>query len=799
MRKILSIIVMVLSTLASFAQFPVPKTGWIAVPGASRDGYGVYMFQRDINLSTIAEDMRVWVSGDNRYKLFVNGRIASIGPARSDLKHWNSEEVNLAQYLHSGKNTVTALVWNEGAERPVADMSFRTGFFLRAVDKAAEVFNTDANWKCIEDEGYSPVAVSVPGYYAAGQGERRDMHQAVDIPHTGQQPLNTTHWKNAVVISGANYVGQSGAFGTYPGWLLKKSDIPQRELKLERLSTIREATNVKVSNNFLKGSAPITIPANTTAKIIIDNQVETNSYVTMKFSGGDNSKISLGYTEAFYNALPKSPMITPSKGNRDDIKGKIFIGRTDTIISNGNQNQEFTTLMWRTYRYIVLTVKTGDSPLTLNDLYGTYTGYPFLLKASLNTKDNELLQIFNVGWRTARLCAIETYMDCPYYEQLQYFGDARIQALISLYMTGDDTLVRQLLNAGDWSRNAEGVIQSRYPASIEQWVQPYALHYIYTLHDYMMYANDTTFLKTKLTAERTILDYYHRFQTVDGCVKSLPGWNFTDWVDNQTNWRAGVDLPGNDGCNAIMDLQLLYAYQMAADLENRLGMKAYADLYLQRAAQLRETIFRKYWRSDKGLLADRTDKDVFSQHTNALAILTGIVDGDTTRAIAKRIEADDTLLAPASIYFKFYTHQAMTEAGLGNDYLFWLGIWRDFLKLGLTTCCETSDINATRSDCHAWGASPNIEFFRTILGIDSDAPCFSKVAITPHLGNIKEIGGTMPTPHGNVTVNYKVKGDNLIATITLPESMTGRLYWYGNECQLKSGSNLLRISKKRQR
>ena len=52
-----------------------------------------------------------------------------------------------------------------------------------------------------------------------------------------------------------------------------------------------------------------------------------------------------------------------------------------------------------------------------------------------------------MNWRGARLCAGETYFDSPYYEQLQYMGDTRIQALISLYMTGDDRLVRQAIDA----------------------------------------------------------------------------------------------------------------------------------------------------------------------------------------------------------------------------------------------------------------------------------------------------------------------------------------------------------------
>lgn len=742
--------------------------------------------------------MRVWVSGDNRYKLFVNDQIVSIGPARSDIKHWNYEEVDLAPHLHAGNNKIVALIWNEGQDRAVANMTYRTGFFMRGVDKAAAVFNTNSQWRCIEDKSYRPVPVQVPGYYAAGPGERVDKHFSIS------SQTNDTEWKKATVISGPNYINQSGAFGTYPGWMMKKSELPQRELRLERMAEVRESKNVKVGSGFLKGTAPITIPAHTTATVIIDNKAETNAYVTLKFSGGDNSKIAIGYTEAFYESKPHSLMETPSKGNRNDIKGKVFIGRTDTIISNGLADQVFTTLLWRTYRYVVLTITTAGQSLTLNDIYGTFTGYPFQQTASITTNNNDLNQIFQMGWRTARLCAIETYMDCPYYEQMQYFGDSRIQSLVTLYMTADDRLVRQLLDAGDWSRTANGVTQSRYPASIEQWIQPYALHYIYTMHDYMMYGNDTNFLRSKLIVERTILDYFHRYQSDDGRLRDLPGWNFTDWVDNDANWKYGVAQPGADGCSAVLDFQLLYAYQMATDLEKQIGMDALAEDYRLRASRLKQSILKQYWRPEAGLFSDRSDRNVFSQHTNALAILTGTVPDSATLSIARMIEAGSVTgkeanvktsyhLAPASIYFKYYTYQAMVKAGLGDNYLKWLDVWHQYLQLGLTTCGETSDVNSTRSDCHAWGASPNIEFLRTVLGIDSDAPCFSRVAISPHLGDIQKIGGTMPTPHGNITVDYDAKDGQLSATITLPDQVSGRLLWKGKKALLHGGTNKITI------
>jgi alpha-L-rhamnosidase len=76
----------------------------------------------------------------------------------------------------------------------------------------------------------------------------------------------------------------------------------------------------------------------------------------------------------------------------------------------------------------------------------------------------------------------------------------------------------------------------------------------------------------------------------------------------------------------------------------------------------------------------------------------------------------------------------------------WLDVWRNNIKMGLTTWAEISDLEHNRSDCHAWGASPNIEFFRTVLGIDSYAPGFSKVKIEPHLGKMENASGEIPHP-----------------------------------------------------
>jgi alpha-L-rhamnosidase len=134
-------------------------------------------------------------------------------------------------------------------------------------------------------------------------------------------------------------------------------------------------------------------------------------------------------------------------------------------------------------------------------------------------------------------------------------------------------------------------------------------------------------------------------------------------------------------------------------------------------------------------------------------------------------------------------HQALVKAGKGDDYIKWLDKWRENIAMGLTTWAEISEVSTARSDCHAWGSSPNIEFFRTVLGIDSDAPGFSRVKISPHLGAIENIGGEMPHPNGKISVKYVVRKGTLQAEVNLPGRTTGTFVWKGKTQALSAGKN----------
>lgn len=779
MKKVITLL-LIFSAFAVSAQFGNRAQNnewdatWVCVPEAGETDAGLYLFRKSLNLESVPETFVMRVTADNRYKLYVNETLVSLGPALGDIQHWNYATIDLAPYFKKGENIVAAQVWNEGSLKPVSQFSFRTGFLLQGTSDETKVLNTNDSWKCIEDESYTPINQTVRGYYAAGAGEMIDMNLAVK--GWTASDFDDSSWKTAKAVFERSARGMG--FNTRGGWTLIPSVIPQMELTPQRLLTARRVEGVNIPKNFPAEKAAFEISANTTAKILLDQEIYTNAYPTLIFSGGKNSVVVITYAEALYDEKG-------AKNNRNEIEGKTISGRMDTIISDGSQFQNFTSLNWRTYRYVELKVETKDSPLTIEDFYGTFTGYPFKMNANLNANNPELDKILEIGWRTARSCAVETYMDCPYYERLQYIGDARIQLFVSYFNSGDDRLAKNALNLMDNSRQKDGYTLSRYPDTQNQVIATYSMWLVCMFQDYLMYGSDPDFLKDKLLGSRQILNYFISYVDTDGSLKNLPGWNFTDWA---TEWRMGVAPVGEDGSTALLDLQLLLALQAGIDLEKTEGSKEFAGLYASMANKMAETIKSKYWDASRNLFADTPDKKDFSQHTNSMAILAGLVNDQQANEIGKIMLAD-TSLTQATIYFKYYLHLALAQAGLGDDFLNWLDIWRENIDLGLTTWGEDSEVATTRSDCHAWGASPNIEAYRILLGIESAAPYFKKVKIEPHLGTMKKINGEMPHPDGKIAVDYDNSGNGFKAVISLPVGITGSFVWDGKSYELKSGDN----------
>ncbi|GHV49310.1 hypothetical protein FACS1894181_07900 [Bacteroidia bacterium] len=765
------------------------KARWISVPGEPANTFGVYHFRKSFQVEGKPENFTVHVSADNRYKLYVNGTLASQGPARGDIYNWNFETVDIAPLLRQGKNTLAAVAWNFAERKPVAQTSFnQTGFILQGNTAAEEAVNTGNSWLCLKNESYAPWEDwQVLGYYAAGPGE---CVNAAAYPWGWEKAgYDDSRWEKAQ----AGIEGAMKGARDYPGRQLVPSPIPPMEMTVERFRQVALAEGVADPKSFLREGVRMTIPANTEARLLLDNSHLTTGYLSFLYSRGKGADIRIGYAEALYedNSLStvKSYRLNGKK-DRNDIKGKVFIGYEDKIIADGGDGRHFTPLWWRTWRYVELRIRTASEPLVIDDVYGTFSAYPFRREIAFDAPGHpELNRMIDIGWRTARLCAHETYMDCPYYEQLQYFGDTRIQAMVTLFNTRDSFLVKNAIEQGRQSITPDGITMSRYPSALHQFIPSFSLWWICMGHDYWMYRGDEAYLRTLLPAWRGVISFYERQLKQDRSLGYIPYWYFADWSEGFPN---GEPVREKEGNSAFQDLLFILALDAASEMEEAFGSAAQSQYYRTLAGRIRVTIHPKYWDAQKGLFADTHDHRSFSQHVNSLAVLAGILTKDESAKLMSKA-LGDTSIVQATIYFRYYVHQALDKAGLGGLYLDNLQIWRDQMALGLTTWAEMPE--PARSDCHAWGASPNIELFRILLGISSGAPGFRKIRIAPSLGQLKEASGTMPHPAGNISAAYSIdRKGALKATLTLPAGTTGTFIWKGKEYPLKAGGQQLAIN-----
>ena len=748
---------------------------WISCPDVPPRDYGVYHFRKTFTIDQQPSKFIVHVTADNRYRLFVNGTPVCNGPARGDLYNWYFETIDIAPYLKKGNNTIAALVWNMGVYAPVAQVSNQTAFVLQGNGEAEKIINTDQGWKVFNNPSYTPCSTDngarLHTYMVTGPGDQVD---AAKYPWGWELPgFNDSDWEAAKKITNPVAVG----YGTDNMWSLQPRNIPLMRESKQRISLVSRTTGIEVSNEFLNGNAPLQIPANKTVSILLDQTFNTVAYPELLVSLGKGATVKLTYAEALFTKEGQ-------KGNRNEIDGKNIMGNYDIFLPDGGSKRLFRPLWFRTYRYLQLDITTRDQPLIIDDFYGNATGYPFDVKASFSSNDASLQQIWDIGWRTAKLCAGETYFDCPYYEQLQYEGDTRIQSLISLYVSGDDRLMRKAILDFYHSRVPEGLTQGRYPSNRLQVIPPFSLYWVSMVYDYWMHRNDQQFVSDFLIPITGVLDWYEK--NIDRSIKMLgpmKWWNFVDWNDAFPN---GVPDGAEDGNSSVLTLQYVNTLLQAADLFVFYGKINEAGHYRQLAAELNAATYRQCYDVKKGLMANTPLKNTFSQHASIMAVLTGCVSKTEMKSVMQKVLADTTL-SQATFYYRFYLNRALKKAGMADMYYVQLKPWRDMIKNGLTTFAENPD--PSRSDCHAWSSSPNYDFFATICGIVPAKPGFSSVRIEPALGELTQVAGIMPHPDGNISVTLQRKGEKGIeAQIILPTQLAGEFIWNGKEIKLKGGS-----------
>ena len=740
------------------------------------------------------------VSADERFILLLDGREFARGPHRGAPERWFYQTYEAT--LPPGEHVLEAICWQLGNQAPLAQMSWRGGFILKAEGNYdAKLTTGKAEWTVSE----------LANTMFTGKGESKawgvggecliagtSFYEEQGVPRTVvvvREPVGLTDIDLANPTDGDNGIRK-------PGWCLFPTVMPDQMHVRRTPGAFRavssdmagkvpfskaDAADARVAalNGLLAKGVPVTVPPRTSFRAIWDLENYYCAYPELVTSGGKGAEIRLRWTESLWDE-------TGHKGDRAAFLGKVpGLLYGDTFRCDGRARGFFTTPWWRCGRWCQLEVKTGDEPLTLSSLALHETRYPDVITGSFACDDPTIEPIRQISTRAVQECMHEMSFDCPYYEQHMYPGDSRVQYLVAGTLHADARLVKQAMTLFGDAQRPNGFVPMNYPGRMTLESGLYTLCWVNMFRDWLYWRADEDWLRARLPGARRALDGVGAFEDADGFLTKMPGWNFTDYTNP---WPNGVAPYGRkDGLSAIESLQYLYSLQSFADVEERLGEKGFALHYRTKAEELARKIKGRFFSSERGLLADTSDLDAFSEQTLSFAVLTGLLTPAETAAAMMAIETDSSL-TPATPYFMHFLFDAVFAAGRSDLFFKRLDYWRGYRKNNMATVPEMhpkADGRDPRSDCHAWGSHPVYHLNAHVAGIKPSAPGFRSVRIAPQPGPLKFVKATTPTPQGPVSVDLRFADGRVEGTVTLPADLRGTFVWNGKECPLAPGVNVL--------
>jgi alpha-L-rhamnosidase len=761
---------------------------WLTHPKISGGEHAVVLFRNSFDLGVKPDSFLVNITADNHYSLFVNGQLVCKGPQLSDIRNWRYETLNLAPYLKVGKNTVAVEVLNFGYYRFFGMQSVHTGLLVNGLGEREKAINTEprtGTWKTYWNKAIHEREVKwrawppdiIGGFYACNP---TDSVHCESYPWAWEQPdFDDTQWEKA------RYLENAAAFGGSFGWMLEPRNVPIQKSTVERISKVTKVSGVAPPSDFLQGKSPWTIPANSKVTVLLDQTYLTMGYPEIRFSGGKNARIRLGYAENLFNP-------DKSKSNRNEIEGKNFVGYKDVLVADGKAHHYRPTWL-RTFRFVQIEIFTAEEALTIEDYFNHYTVTPIPVAAQFRCDQPMYERIFDICQRTAHLCTQDYFLSDAYYETMQYLGDSKVHALVWQALTGNDLHTRNALQQFNDSRLPDGNLTSCYPLK-STFVHPtYSVIWVDMLWDYLRYSGDKAYVKQLLPGIRHTLEGFDQLIQANGLAGPTQWDYFVDWY---VEAASGGVSPGNKGVNsAVVTLHYVYALQNAANIYTALGMPADAQRCLSRATAIRQKVYTQCYDAKRGIFAERPDKSFYDMHSNIMAILTGAVPKEQFRPILQKILTEKGI-SPATYYYRFYLFEALKVANAGDLYDLAQKPWESLVNDGMTTTLERFEDGKkpTRSEAHPWSTAPAYACFSLIAGINPSGLGFQKIVVKPSLGILQKVEGLYPTPLGNVAFDLSKKGSQgLSAKLNLPAGMSGILEWNGKKLPLKAGENNLEL------
>ncbi len=692
------------------------KAEWIGIDLPEGDTVNVWAgFRKDFAIDHKPVKLVARIAVDSKYWLYINGKLVVFegGLKRgANPKDTYYDELDIAPFLKTGKNTIGIKVWYFGKDGFSHKSSGLLGLFFDAQSEACSLLS-DGSWMVKRLDAYGTSPGAVPNFRLSESNIEYDAR------------LGSENWYMPEAnLAGFDLVETYGKAGGRPWNSLVKRPIPLWKDYGARAFSAADMTR--------KGDTLICkLPYNMQFTPIID--VEGAAGDTIQF-------LTDNYLR--YN------------GGAENIRA--------TYITKAGK-QAYESLGWLNGHYLYVVVSKG---ITVRSLKYRETGYNTAIDGAFHSSDPFFNKLWEKAARTLYITMRDNYMDCPDRERAQWTGDAVLESEEAFYALtpSSHALARKWLYELICWQKKDGTLFSPIPAgNWDKEIADQSLASIgfYGIWTYYMHTGDKQLLIDLFPA---IQEYLHLWEKdSDGLVRIREGgWLWGDWGHNKDMLL-------------IHNLWYYLAIKGNQLIANELGYDKQAKEYRLEMEKFKTKFNERFWNGQSyrdpkytgetddrvhalAVLADIADEQYYDQ------ILTVFLEEEHASPYMEKyvFEAMYKMNEPEKANAR---HRKRFSAMVNNDYFTTLfegwGIGPEGFGGGTVN--------------HAWSGGGLTVLSSRLCGIRPLTPGYSTFLVAPQPGDVPEASAKVVSVKGHIRAAYKIKGNTFYLDVVVPDGTTARV------------------------
>ena len=765
------------------------KARWIWPDNLQYDLVNGYaLFRRHFQLATVPRKALLHLTADQAYHLYINGRYVCRGPARGYQKHWPFDSVDVASFLRKGSNLIALRAYNPGCS---TFQYVNQGFagILVAAQWGRVTLLSGENWKCRRQVGIKrdTVTSSLQLFH------QESIDLRIEDPEWMQPTFDDKDWGNS-------QLGRK--WNSMPWYTLEPRGIPMlEETEVSPLVCLGEASGKNLSgwenarnlalhrtqeglvHQPVSNAAPdreiLAAGKGKFRSILLDFGKPVIGSLVLEIEGAMGGET----IESFHTEVIDSQQLAPISSVDTHCRTAL----ASRLICKAGKN-DHTFFHPYGFRYVVLTVRENVKPIRIRARLRT-AFYPLEKKGKFVSSNKELMQIWDCCAWTQRICSLDAFVDTPWREQAQWWGDARVQAKNTIFYAGDTRLFRRGIAQIAGQTTPNGLTYGHAPTMAHDCILPdFTLIWLITLWDYYWQTGSTEpFITHQETVEEALAYFEGQLDARTGLLPyDSRYWLFLDWTSLL-----------KEGVTSVYNLWYLIALDKTAELF-RLSGKPSAARRLAKAAQALRQALKKFVQAD-GLIGDGISDAgkrvrTTSIHAQTLASMAGFEMGQEKARIEKVLlpflREGQVFGAEPSSYWITYVYELLSRKGYGSEVIRHIQrLWEPAIAQG-STVEQFKFVPGDTSHSHAWSAHPLTHMMEILGGIRQTAPAWKKISFAPVFeGTLAEV--VIPTPQGSIRTSWQRKPDCIVVNLDLPEGcsalstlpgikpkiVTGRCQW----------------------